>query len=411
MKPRILYLSYDGMTDSLGQSQVLPYLCGLSREGFEIELISFEKPDKFLSGREAIFNLCENNNIKWHPLSYTKRPPVLSTLYDLFRLRRKALELHHKNPFQLVHCRSYIPGIVGRMLKFKLNIPFLFDMRGFWVDERIEGKIWNRKNPLFNFIYHSLKKTERKLFIDASQIISLTNAAIPEINKIRERNTPIIEVIPCCVDESHFDFNKITGNTSSSIKSKLGFNADDFILTYLGSISTWYMPDKMLDFFKVLKSKNQNAKFLVITHEDPTIIINLANERGIDVKDLVIQSATRKELPEILSICDATIYFITPSFSKIASSPTKKAELLCMGIPTITNDGIGDTTTILESNHAGFICRNFSQEEYIRAIDFIEVAKKNPNEKNRLRSIGERHFSLKSGVASYLKIYRQLLLK
>jgi len=39
----VLYLSYDGMTDSLGKSQVLPYLVGLSTKGFRITLISFEK--------------------------------------------------------------------------------------------------------------------------------------------------------------------------------------------------------------------------------------------------------------------------------------------------------------------------------------------------------------------------------
>jgi len=42
-KPNILYLSYDGMTDPLGQSQVIPYLEGLSQEGYRFTLISFEK--------------------------------------------------------------------------------------------------------------------------------------------------------------------------------------------------------------------------------------------------------------------------------------------------------------------------------------------------------------------------------
>ena len=42
MAANILYLSYDGMTDPLGQSQVLPYLAGLSKKGFRFHLISFE---------------------------------------------------------------------------------------------------------------------------------------------------------------------------------------------------------------------------------------------------------------------------------------------------------------------------------------------------------------------------------
>ena len=38
---RALFLSYDGMTDPLGPSQVLPYLVGLAARGHRITLISF----------------------------------------------------------------------------------------------------------------------------------------------------------------------------------------------------------------------------------------------------------------------------------------------------------------------------------------------------------------------------------
>ena len=39
---RGLYVSQNGMAESLGQAQVLPYLRGLVRHGVEIDLVSFE---------------------------------------------------------------------------------------------------------------------------------------------------------------------------------------------------------------------------------------------------------------------------------------------------------------------------------------------------------------------------------
>lgn len=42
----ILYISYDGMTDPLGQSQVLPYIINLNKENYNFHLVSFEKPDR-----------------------------------------------------------------------------------------------------------------------------------------------------------------------------------------------------------------------------------------------------------------------------------------------------------------------------------------------------------------------------
>ncbi len=38
-----VFLSYDGMTDPLGQSQVLPYLEGLAASGHRIHIVSAEK--------------------------------------------------------------------------------------------------------------------------------------------------------------------------------------------------------------------------------------------------------------------------------------------------------------------------------------------------------------------------------
>lgn len=397
------------MTDPLGQSQVLPYLCGLSKKGFAFDLISFEKPDKFSLHQSLIEKICNEHNITWHPIKYTKNPPVLSTSYDLFKMNRLANKLHQQKKFDAVHCRSYIPAIVGRSLKLKYQLPFIFDMRGFWVDERVEGKIWDLKNPAFNFIYKYFKKLEIKLFNSADYIISLTNTAIPEINKIRGESKDNISVIPCCVDDIHFDYNTISHDETNELKTALGFTKDDFILTYLGSISTWYMPEKMLDFFKVLKSKKSNAKFLFITQENPQLIKDLANSRNINLSDLIFKSANRAELPTLLSISDATVYFITPSFSKIASSPTKKAELLCMGIPTVCNDGVGDTSRIMEENKAGFVCRNYNEDEYNKAIEFIIDAANRPEEKLRLRSIGQKEFSLTSGIEKYYLAYQRLL--
>ena len=103
--PAILYLSYDGLTDPLGQSQVLPYLVGLSAQGYRITVVSFEKPDRFAADEERIRELTAAAGLHWEPLMYTKRPPVLSTLYDIRKLRQICLRLHKQHKYQLVHCR------------------------------------------------------------------------------------------------------------------------------------------------------------------------------------------------------------------------------------------------------------------------------------------------------------------
>jgi hypothetical protein len=57
LKAYILYLTYDGLNDPLGQSQILPYLEGLAEKGYGITVISFEKSasaDSFVTLRSPM---------------------------------------------------------------------------------------------------------------------------------------------------------------------------------------------------------------------------------------------------------------------------------------------------------------------------------------------------------------------
>ncbi len=82
------------MTDPLGQSQVLPYLIGLTENGFQITLISCEKEEAYKKNKDLISSICSTNKIDWQPIFYTKNPPILSTLWDIIKLNRVTKALH-----------------------------------------------------------------------------------------------------------------------------------------------------------------------------------------------------------------------------------------------------------------------------------------------------------------------------
>jgi glycosyltransferase involved in cell wall biosynthesis len=410
LKPNILYVSYDGMTDPLGQSQVLPYLCGLASNGYSIHLISAEKPENFKILEKHISSICSANNIIWHPLSYTKKPPVLSTILDIYKMHQLARKLQKHYHFNLIHCRSYIAGLVGIKIKKEFSIPFLFDMRGLWVDEKVDGNIWNLKNPVYRYIYNYFKGREKDLFGNSDAIISLTNKACPVIKGLNPNTTnpPMIQVIPCCVDTDHFNPALILASDADNWRKKIGLKTSDFILAYLGSFSTWYLPLEMIAFFKRLSLIKPESKFLVITHESPELFRTMATTCGVDSCKLIITKSNRSELPALLSLADISISFIKPAYSKIASSPTKIGELLSMGIPVVCNKGIGDTDEIILNSGTGVICSSNDNEAYDQLIHQILKLKTNTSpEKIREKAI--ELFSLKKGVSHYLSVYKKLL--
>ncbi|MDQ3145319.1 MAG: glycosyltransferase, partial [Pseudomonadota bacterium] len=203
---RVLYLSYDGMTDPLGGSQVLPYLAGLAALGHSIDLISCEKPGIADRQWDEVRARCASGGIAWHPIAYHKRPPVVSTVWDMAAMKRKAWVLAAAGQFDVVHCRSYIAAIVGLAMKARFGTRFLFDMRGFWADEKVEGGSWPQSNPLFRAVYRHFKRRETDFLQGADVTVSLTRTARDELltRPAAGRPPQRIEVIPCCVDFDHF---------------------------------------------------------------------------------------------------------------------------------------------------------------------------------------------------------------
>jgi len=409
MQPtNILYISYDGMTDPLGQSQVIPYLQGLSKLGYSFTLISFEKAERYEKNKDAIGALLQQSNIDWQPLPYTKKPPVLSTLWDLWKLKQKAVSLHHQKHFKIVHCRSYISSIAGLQMQKQFGIKFIFDMRGFYADERVDGDIWNLSNPVYKQVYHFFKKKEQQFLSMADYTVSLTEKGIDIIHSWKHiKNQPIpIQVIPCCADLDLFSEKSIDINLLQQLRQQFTLTDNEFVLSYLGSVGTWYMLDEMLDFFKVLLRFKPDARFLFITGEPASDILKKAKAKDIPESCFIITPAPHKQVPTYLALSACSIFFIKPVFSKSASSPTKQGEIMGMGLPHICNAGVGDVDDIIDEK-AGVLIKTLSTAEYERAIQKLFSTS---FDKNYIRLRSEEIYSLSAGVEKYREIYLKVLI-
>jgi glycosyltransferase involved in cell wall biosynthesis len=394
------------MCDPLGRSQVLPYLVQLAKRGYSISLISFEKPDSRNQDRAAVEQICGEAGISWHPLRYHKSPPVLSSVYDLMAMRRLAFRLHRRKPFDFVHCRSYLPGLVGLALKRRCGLPFIFDMRGFWADERVEGGLWNLSNPLYAAVFNYFKRRESELLDEADEIVILTEAgkSILLERRATPNDGPPIEVIPCCVDFDAFAPADPADRTAA--RRLLGVSPDAPVVAYLGSIGTWYMMDEMLDFFRVQVDRHPASTFLIVSRDPPDAILSAARERGIPSDRLIIRPATREEVPRLLAAADYGLFFIKPVFSKKASSPTKMGEFLALELPMVTNGDVGDVEQIVAETGAGVVVEGFSRGAYAKALEELESLRPDIN---RWRSAAHRWLDLEAGVNKYEAVYRSVV--
>ena len=402
---KALFVSWDGITDPLGRSQVLPYLIGLSRLGSRISIISFEKPEAFARGRGDVERICTESGITWHPLRYHKRPPLLSTVWDMGRMMRLAQELHRADPFDLIHCRSHIPARTGLQLKRRFGVRFLFDTRGSWPDERVESGSWNLERPLYRAIYNYFKRLEAAYLREADHIMCQTNAGKQQLltrSELRGEEGRI-SVVPCCVDFSHFELSRDAVRSQS--RATLGIAEDASVAAYLGSTGTWYMLEEMLDFFRVYSRERAKAHLLLVTADPEAPIREAARARGIEDERITIRPASRDQVPAFMAAADIGFFFIKPLPSKRASSPVKMGEMIGLGLPIIANGGVGDVEDVAAETGCGVIIQDFSDAEYERALKELAVMPFDPTE---VRRKAFPIFDLERGIKKYGQIYRML---
>src|SRR3989442_613714 len=169
---RVLFISYNGMLDPLGQSQVLPYLRELAKHGVNFTLLSFERALAFETdgpNRCAVLKrqLAEVN-IEWHWLAYHQKPSLPATMYDVANGVRRAKRLVRQNKIELVHARSHIPATIGLVLKKRLRVKLIFDVRGLMADEYVDAEHW-RKGSI---PYRITKSVECRVLAAADGIVT-----------------------------------------------------------------------------------------------------------------------------------------------------------------------------------------------------------------------------------------------
>jgi hypothetical protein len=163
----------------------------------------------------------------------------------------------------------------------------------------------------------------------------------------------------------------------------------------------------MMHFCKTISNKIPAAKFLFISPNKHQEIAAAAARFGINQDKLIIKKAARKEVPLLLSVSHFSVFFIKPCFSRKAQSPTKHGEIMAMGIPVITNRGIGDVEAIIQKYQSGIVINDFTEEEYAAVAEKINPV--NNFNATLIRKGAEDFYDLAAAIKKYERIYGTLL--
>ncbi|MBJ6978102.1 glycosyltransferase [Luteimonas sp. MC1895] len=388
-----LYVSYDGMLEPLGQSQVLAYLERLAGDR-PIHLLSFEKPQDWaeLDKRRALAARIAAAGIHWHPRRYHKRPSALATAWDVLVGIVSGLWLARRHRIGIVHARSYVPAVIALVLKRLAGVKFVFDMRGFWADERVDGGLWPRDGRM----YWVAKWFEQRFLLAADHVVSLTHAAVVEMQSFDylKGRMPPVTVIPTCADLARFRPHSRPPGSSGA-----------FTLGYVGSAGTWYLFDEVVVIFSRLRQLRPDARLRVVNRHEHDYICQRLVAGGVDLAAVDLLSAGHDQVPEEMARMDAGIFFYKPSYSRAACAPTKLGEFLGCGIPCMSNQGVGDMAQVLEGEGVGVAIDAFDSATLDAGLQRLLALVADSATKDRCVAAAHRHFSLQEGVERYRQVW------
>jgi len=397
LKKKALYISYDGALEPLGRSQVIPYLKGLTRKGISFSLMTYEKQADIVK-REEVRHLkddLQRHGIQWIPLKYHKWPTVPATSFDILQGIIVGAYFLTKNRIEVVHARSYISAMIAFVFKKVFHTQLIFDMRGFWADEKVEAGRWNR-----GILYRTVKYFEKLYLLNADQVVVLSEEAKREIEKFEylQNRKMDIEVIPTCVDLKKF----------IPVEGQGPEKSQNITFIYSGSYGpySWYMLDEMLDFFTVVKETSPDAHFIFLTYLPHLPLRETLSRKGLSEAHFTINDVPYDDMPLWIPRAHAAIFFIKPTYSKKGTCATKMGEYLATGIPVIINEGIGDSDKIVEEERVGVVIKEFSREEYQERLRQLKGLLMEKDIKERCRNTAKKYFSLENAIEKYYKLYK-----
>lgn len=394
-----LFIAYHSASTPIMESQGFSYIRGLADKGMQYSLLTFEPAENLPDSIKLVSGI--GFALKWKYLIYHKRPRLLATIYDIAYGILTTAVIIKKDRIKLVHARGFISALIAFIPAKMFQINILFDTRGLLADKYVCGGLLNKNS----FTYKFMRLCEDTLIRQADAftvetyrhakviIDSQFSAELSQDNGLASK----ISVIPCCVDTGVFNYKLFTKRAPDGLK-----------FVFLGKVGTWYLLENMFDFFIAASKKILNSSFLFITESPATHIYSVARKKKVDESRLKIVMADRKDVPDLLSGANVSIFFMN-TYKQYGFSPIKFGESLACGLPVIINSGFGDCDEIVLREKVGSVISGFSYQDYDRATqELLKLLSEGEALRERCRSVAKKYFCLEMGVEKYLSIYKEL---
>jgi hypothetical protein len=393
----ILYVSSDGIMQPLGYSQVLRVVRGLAERGLRYSLVSAEQARDLEDAARVQATRTElaDHGIRWTATSWD-RGSAATAAGNLARIARAVIGAARRERATLVHARSYHAAAVARLTQRITGAPFVFDARGYWIDERLEAGRWF-SNPLASRVARS---TERRIYGAARAIVTLTrlHARDLEDGRMGRLGARMIETIPTVCDYGAF-----VRASAPEHGPWTAMPPARPVVAIIGAINNSYRMDATVALARRILDRVEAARLLVLSAQADGFR-RLLDDAAIPRERCTITSASHEEMPGWLSRADWAITLLRASPAKRASVPTKLAEFFAAGVRPIHHGCNDEVTEWVRRAGSGFVLDDLEPASLDRCAEHVATRPAIAGEIERARDLTRAHFDLSSGLDRYERV-------
>lgn len=388
---KVLYFSYDGLLDPLGQSQIFPYIEKISATGHSLTIISHEKIDRSKEQIDLLEKKLRKIGVGWIRLVF--RPGKWWTIKRFISGALLIRKLCQDLQPDFVHLRGFVPAVIFQLSHSKT--PFLYDFRGFALGEWVDiGKL----NPS-SVLYRILNWLDQKAVKSASALVVLEEYAKQLLKNNYDVPDVPLKVIRTCTDVKRYTKKKLQNKKKRPLR-----------FVFLGGARFPYRPDLALMLIKKLIQHGIDCNIDFINERDRSIIEKANDLIKVSKQKVRILRCEHSKIPDALAKYDCGIVMVETSYWRRVCSPTKTGEYLASGLPVLSLEGIDVLDDL--SKRTDCVAKVFYEEllenfqdfrahEILSFIRSIGIA-------HKCQTLAKAEFNMENAGKQYVQLYSEM---
>lgn len=402
----ILYISFNGLLEPLGSSQVVAYVERLSgRRGLRYSVLSLEKErDRIEEGREAeMEERLGRCGVEWRRETYVEGRGPVGAIRNVGVMAAMAREHLRRRQVDLVHARSYLGALVGLGLKRWDGVPYLFDGRGYWIDERLRQGHWIGWPGVLDFA----RAMEERLYAEASGAVALTETSAADIagGRFGPWGKKPLVVVPTCADYGRFS---TPGPVGPALRGAMKRWEGREVFGYVGAINQAYFTEESLRLFAAVRRRRSEAHLVCVTRQQRKMR-QLIEEVGLEEEAYSLVACEHREMPALLAAMDWGFVMIEETPARRAMMPTKLAEFFAAGVRPIYYGCNEDVGKWVDRAGSGVALGAMKPGQLETAAATIAGRRRPVDELGKARRRTREHFDISAGVEVLAELSRRLV--